>query len=248
MIHRGLAILLAVVVCTTSTIVNADLVTVLYHSTEVEVNNVDGYAIEFVNSATFANGTISAAAGSSHSTTDFSWSTSPGQTIFNYDITQSRGGDGDAYSYVYHLDFTANEDATYLLSGYYNVTNVGAETGTIQLTAQLWDYTPPLPISTLAYSSQVSLDATNPAFTLGGTAGEVNSNVGSLFGNLVAGHTYYFQQIARTSAINPNWSATATGNINLTITRAAVPEPSTIAMWSIVGLIGGIIAWRKRRS
>ncbi len=26
-----------------------------------------------------------------------------------------------------------------------------------------------------------------------------------------------------------------------------VPEPSTIAMWSLVGLIGGIIAWRRRK-
>ncbi len=35
--------------------------------------------------------------------------------------------------------------------------------------------------------------------------------------------------------------------ILLTLDFAPVPEPSTIALWSLFGLVGGFVAWRKRK-
>lgn len=35
--------------------------------------------------------------------------------------------------------------------------------------------------------------------------------------------------------------------ILLTLDFAPVPEPSTLALWSLFGLIGGVVAWRKRK-
>jgi hypothetical protein len=34
---------------------------------------------------------------------------------------------------------------------------------------------------------------------------------------------------------------------NLELTLHAVPEPSTVILWSLAGLVGGFVTWRKRR-
>ena len=41
--------------------------------------------------------------------------------------------------------------------------------------------------------------------------------------------------------------AVAEGYIDNVAISTAVPEPSTLALWSLFGLIGGFVAWRKRK-
>jgi hypothetical protein len=173
--------------------------------------------------------------GDVYNKTTIDWYKSAGQTILSQDLDHQRTGAYQSFteSYVYLLEFTANSNEPYKLSGFYNVTDVGAP-GTVYFYAQLVDQTTN---RRLSYSVQQTETTHNAHFILGG----------SLAGNLIAGHVYRFYDDAFMSSPNSNGDsgASAIGNITLTI-GSAVPEPASIFL-SLLLCGAAMLPHRSRR-
>jgi hypothetical protein len=92
-------------------------------------------------------------------------------------------------------------------------------------------------------------------FNLGETAGSSNVFQGSLTGTLLAGVTYQWQAKVSSEPSPTDSGATASGSVSLDIAPAAsplssttTPEPSSLIVWTLIGLsIGGAGWWRRRK-
>jgi hypothetical protein len=186
-----------------------------------------GVNTDFNGTAVPTSTTVDAVDGDTYSKNKIDWSLSGTQTIFSFDVDHKRNGSdiATASSRSNYLDFTANSNEPYVLSGYYNVTDVGPS-GFAGLYGGLTDLTSDADVF---FSNQVSYNTANVHYVLGGTGGETNSAFGSLTGNLIAGHNYEFAfESAIQVVTGPNLGASALGNITLTI--GFVPEPSTLVL------------------
>ena len=172
------------------------------------------------------------------------WSTSGGQTILSLAMSHQRTEStafnvfGETTSSV---TFTVNADATYELSGHYQVTDEGAdEFGFVELSGGLEDVTGPS--NTLFSNYQDSVQSRNEQFTLGEENGDdFNSLGGSLTGNLTNGHTYVWRSNALIASLGSSLGVSASGNVSLKIVDivdngGAVPEATSFFIWGLLGL------------
>lgn len=175
---------------------------------------------------------------------------------FELDISMDHAIDNSAGHLVEYaqtqvsvLNFFALENATYALSGLYDVADADDLEATV--TAYLYD---------LTLSSYLFLDSTrsrnlsgSTAFNLGdvGDGNDLNGTLGSLSGNLVSGHHYYFlldaSIYARDSGGWNNASGAASGQYSLQILTATapVPEPGSLGLLG-AALFGFGFIRRKR--
>jgi hypothetical protein len=190
----------------------------------INTTDVGLYSNDQLGSAVFQNfndtaiptfTTVSVDDGANYNVNTIDWSISGGQTILSLDMNQRRTG--RVYSYdrtnYNQLLFTANVSEPYQLSGYYSATDSGAS-GHLRLYARLTDQTAGVD---LFWNKQESLVTTNEQFVLGGTGGDfANTLVGSLTGNVIAGHQYVFSLDCITEAYpQADSGASAVGNLTL---------------------------------
>lgn len=199
-----------------------------------------------------ANFLLEAATGDYYSNVLIDYSKSGGQTVLSYDTDQNRSG--TQYDYASAIDkrlkFTVDTDTTYALSGWYDVTDNASErdpsrkrSGEVRLLAQLYD----LDTSDVLFESyQRSNSTIDESFALGGTGGDLTNTLkGSSTGILLAGHEYQITWDQRTYALHgSDYGASALGHFEVVI--GTVPEPTTLAVWSLLGLTAvGISKKRK---
>jgi hypothetical protein len=147
----------------------------------------------------------------------------------------------------YPIRFTADSSDPYELSGYYNVTDVGTSAGNVVLYAELVDVTE---FDYLFSNNQWSDSTHNEQLTLGVNGGDsFNVLLGSLTGNLIAGHQYQFYTSSYIEAgSDTEKGASALGNITLKIgsATAAVPEPFSLLVWGGIACAAIIAAHRSK--
>ncbi|MDZ4780205.1 MAG: hypothetical protein SGJ19_08135 [Planctomycetia bacterium] len=145
------------------------------------------------------------------------------------------------------ITFTSVMDQPFVLSG-----GIANFTGHTICEALLYDNTTG---GYLFYTAQHNYSPDPHTVELGLGGGNVYGGTqGSLFGTLIAGHSYYWTVSALTSSRdNVDDGATGIGSFSLRVGDAppieAVPEPASVAVWSCLGLIAiGGAWWEKRRS
>jgi hypothetical protein len=190
--------------------------------------------------------TVSAVVGSAHNNTTINWSFSGGQTILSFDMDHKRPAGGSAAQTYMGIgaavmSFTANADAAYTVSGFYNATDVG-KIGFVYEGIWLHDITANIP---LFDNSQESRNTANEQFVVGETGGDTsNSLSGSSTGILIAGHEYSlnFEYFIFPHLFGDS-GASALGNATLTINDIAAPEPSTLSLLGIGAI--SLLGYRK---
>ena len=196
-----------------------------------------GVADSFSGSTIPTHTTLNPVNGDAYSKNAIDWYESGGQTILSLGMEHKRTGTQYSYASSYAiLNFIANSNEPYELSGYYDVSDVGAN-GEVNLTAQLIDLTSN---ANLFFNVQYSKSTPNEQFVPGGTGGDFsNTLIGSLTGNLIAGHIYQLNTYGHIQAyIATDSGASALGNFTLKIGEAAavVPEPLSLLVWGVVAL------------
>lgn len=165
-----------------------------------------------------------------------------GNSGFSATFDQSRtGGPFDsAYGWT-SSDFSASNDEPYSISGTF--TNSGGRTS---LEAYLYDDTAG---TFLFHNYQENVGGTT--LTLGNTAGNTGNSylIGSLTGNLVAGHQYQWYAAAFMDAFpSADDGATASGFANLQFAATPAPEPASMLAWSLIAGVGAVgYRLRKRK-
>jgi hypothetical protein len=177
----------------------------------------------------------------SQTTTNFS--TVGNSASFSGAFDQSRQGNFIGYSYgALLVYFSPGTNLPYAASGSYSNTN-----SFTYLYSYLYDYT----TNTYPFISDQESQGGPASFTLGGTGGNYsNTFTGSLTGTLTAGDSYLWIVNAYTQASpTADLGAAASGSLSLTIgTVAAVPEFSSVLVWSLLALtIGGASWWQRAK-
>ena len=194
---------------------------------------------------------VDATAGDFYSRIQVDYTASGGGETLSHKFFQKRDGDfGDnSQGFASEMLFTVDANTTYSLSGKFDVTDVTSSSpGSVHFVGYLFDAT----TSTYLFlSEQSSRETANESYVLGGIGGDWSNDLaGSLTGNLIAGHIYKWHSLASIIAytVTGDGGASAEGDITLKIGSggSAVPEPSSIAMWSL-GAIGMMFARRKRQ-
>ena len=201
--------------------------------------------------------TLTATAGDSSSITNVNYSGTANSATLSWDMLHTMDNTNGlneigccSYAGTRNntLVFTADVDAIYEISGFYNTSGLIA-TETI-LDVYLLDIT--FGGHTLFEDYSESYFTPDESFVLGDAydADEYNSTVGSLTGNLIAGHSYEFMINASLAAFDRTSETeavtNATGNITLNITATTVPIPAAVWLFGsgLLGLIG--VARRKK--
>jgi len=184
-------------------------------------------------------GTATATLPGYSSTTTSAFSTVGDSAVFSSVFDQSREGlYGSSSGGIASTNFSSDVDVPYVASGTFLSSN-----GYPALGGYLYDST----TSAYLYNS-VQRSSSGAAFTLGGTDGNYyNYFSGSLTGTLLAGHNYIWAASASNIAFpGTDDGATTSGNVTLTIGTPqvpVVPEPSGIAIWSLMAL--GVAGTRR---
>jgi hypothetical protein len=205
--------------------------------------------------------TVDAVDGSNYSKNTVDFYVIGGQTVFSFAMEHKRNGtlNSIAETHVKNFYFTTDIDTNYNLSGYYNVTDA-REFGGSHLRAALQDVTgccsspyqkPPY----IFDSIQLSVSTPSEHLLLGGNGGDYsNFLLGSLTGNLLAGHRYLLIVDGSTIALNStdpspdvDSGAIALGNVTLKIGEVqVVAEPATGLLFSILGPVSMYFSARRR--
>lgn len=172
----------------------------------------------------------------SHNT--INWFTNGGQTILSFDVEHRLVGTVETA--INELRFTANADAPFTISGFYN----GGGSGGVFQTHQV-NF---IEDGTGTLFRQQTRNAGGGNFTFGTPGGNlIDSLVGTPAGNLIAGRSYTLFYSSFLEANGDPGTISALGNLTLTIGTlgqpGVVPEPLSLLVW--VGLIGGAFAIKK---
>lgn len=181
--------------------------------------------------------TLNAVSGGAYSKNLIDWSLNGEQTILSFNVDHHHTGQGSNARTSVTLAITPNDDEPYELSGYYNVTDLGAGSRVFN---EVGFYAPTFP---LFYGNQISYNTINEQFVLGERGGDdFNHVVGSLTGNLIAGQPYLFT-FSYVIETYPNSNSGTSALGNLTLKFGKVPEPSTLVV-----CLTTIFAGQLRRS
>ena len=194
--------------------------------------------------------TLTAMQGNSSNITNINYSGDASSVTFTYDFTHSIDstvGDTNLIDFArtqnISLRFTANSNSTYSIDGFYAMSGTGEPKTSFNVA--LRDLTTS---TTLLDDFTESQNSANASFILGviGDGDFGDSIIGSLTGNLVAGHNYQFIMSAyiQANVNNTTAAASASGEVNLNI--GAVPIPAAIWLFGsgLLGLVG--MARRKK--
>jgi len=138
--------------------------------------------------------------------------------------------------------FSVSVDTSYSISGAFSVDDAGLSGKYAELTVTLTDLNTS---AVMFHSAQASRGVTDLSFVLGGSAGNrINQLTGSATGLLTAGHQYSLYYGSSIYADNSGDPASFVGSFGMQL----VPEPSSIALFSMGGLALVIGAMRKRHA
>lgn len=201
----------------------------------------------YTSTAIPASATVSAVSGTSSSINNINYLGSASGVSLGVDMSHTinnlDGGVDYSMTYDNIMRFTANESASYSLSGFYDITGTSTNSS---LYVNLSDVTTG---STLYLNFLTSSDDTS--FLLG------NDAIGSLTGSLITGHEYQFFFVASIGdTASTLGQATASGEVVLDIgdigqlnatssAVARVPEPE-ISVLLASGLLGIVLVSMRR--
>ena len=162
-----------------------------------------------------------------------------GNSGFSMQSTNVRTGDifDDSLSYA-EAEFTANSNMSYTASHvFFN------SSGRQYLLGFLYDVTD----SVYLYQGSEQHNGT-ATMTVGSNLGnEGNYFAGSLTGNLIAGHQYFWLGLGQTYVYpDTDNGAFAGGTHSLQFGSGSVPEPTMLSIWGSLGIIGLIFSGRRR--
>jgi len=186
--------------------------------------------------------TIGATAGTSTSTLALDWNDSATSVVFDFTLTQaidSRQGGlsiDTAQAFSSQLVFTPVVDINYALSGNYALGS--SDTARVFYSVQL--------LETGAGSVFAQTDESNStvgeSFTLGVGGGDATSSVtGASSGVLLAGQEYalFFSAFVQSRDASGNGAALAASAAGeVVLSMHTVPEPATLALLGVAGLLG----------
>lgn len=219
----------------------------------INSNHVGAYAMDsgvfasdsFTGTSVPSSATISAVSGSSHNVNTINYmGDASGVSLsvgMNHSIDNTDAGYDFTMTYDNVMMFTANEDTSFELSGYYDFLGTGTSSS---LVVSLADMTSG---SLLYMSSSVSLndDITHML---------ADDAMYSLAGNLTAGHQYQFfflSSIGDSASLSGNANGQITLNIGTTAqltsggSAALVPEPGILAILSLGLIMLGVHSRRQ---
>jgi len=190
--------------------------------------------------------TLTATNGDSSSITGINWQDTGIGQVLNFTMEHQRATSFQSHgqSYLNGLYFTADQNASYSLSGAYAMSGDQE----IYYYVTLDDITS---TQNLFTNEQRSYSTIDESFLLGETGGDsTNSLSGSLTGDLITGHDYslffnsYIHAVPASNSI-----ATAAGFVDLTITGEVVvnPVPIPAAIWLFGTALIGLVGFGKRR-
>lgn len=211
-------------------------VVISYAQTDAGVS--DGVSFPLQESLDTGGAVVSASLPGYSSTTTSSFSTTGNSAVLSESFAQPhREGNANGYDQSYFdVYFSSDVDVPYSASGSYSNSS-----GFTNLTSYLVDRTT---FTYLFYNYQYSVGGP-AAFSLGGTAGNFdNYFFGSLTGTLLAGHVYEWWGAGVTQAYpGADLGAEAGGGVSLAIGAAAVPEATSVFVWSVLVLLIGAVSW-----
>jgi hypothetical protein len=149
------------------------------------------------------------------------------------------GNQGGTVQGAVVTQFTTDANISYTAGGSYSNSD-----GYTHLYGYLFDFT----ASSFVFLSEQVSPSGPASFTLGGAAGSYyNSFSGSLTGTLLAGHAYqWYGQASSQAYVAADGGATPSGGVSLTL--GAVPEQSSVLVWSVLALTMGGVCWWQRAS
>ncbi len=228
--------MLAVILFTPTNIGIAAIITIDGNKDRVGIRegNVDDI-IRFYTSTTSDDDEIEVHTGSvvnpsSHSSMLIDFEMDASQATLTFDMDQQRSGTLYSYSaaWVNYLQFTANTNTAFVLSGYYDVHQTATNFSSL-LVELIHSSTG----DSIARFQDESYDASH------------NYSVGQLSGTLLAGEEYELRYNSLTWAIRQaDDGAAAIGNVTLRISE--VPAPSSLATLLGVGVM--VCAWNGGRN
>jgi hypothetical protein len=198
-----------------------------------------GVADSFTGNTIPTHTTLDPVNGDAYSKNAIDWYVSGGRTILSLGMDHQRTGAQYSYASSYAiLKFTANSNEPFDLSGYYDVSDVGAN-GEVIVNVKLTDLTSS---AILFFNKQYSKSTPNEQFVLGGTGGDFsNTLTGGLTGNLIAGHNYVLDAYGQIQAYSAADSgATVLGNFTL-----AIGTPSGDFNDNGIRDAADFVVWRK---
>lgn len=211
-------------------------------------NSVQAVALtaDAYNYQAFPSGTVTAALPglSSTGTSVYTVAGNSATFVTSYDELLRSGHTGYGNSVIEHLaEFQPSVDVPYEISGTLTFTSSAGYTG---FYAQLFDST----TSTIAFENYQFNEGGSSTFSMGKTAGNFSNLLeGSLTGMLLGGHVYQWDAFTHIFDYSAS-SGTASGSMSLVLGSplVAVPEPKSIAVWSLLALTLGGGIWLRRAS
>ena len=186
------------------------------------------YIDEYTGTTLLTSKTLNVSSSGISSQTQINYTESGGIVTFSNALTHARTGalycsTGSSG----HLEFTVDTKTQYEASGYYNVDNTSDVEAYTHLRSWMWQGGDEGP--RLFKAEQRSTNSFDENFVLGESAGEYNTNTGSLTGTLFPGTLYGWNFDAGTSRSEEEDSgATGEGNVTLTLTPLTETGPPSI--------------------
>lgn len=175
------------------------------------------------------------------------------QVTLKNTFSHQRGGGNDGSRTVeYNLQFIADADGTYTLSGAFSASDVDTA-GILYFNVYLFDIgSVSGPGAGFLFNSlQTSMNTLNESFLLGGNGGDLGgTNSGSLSGTLIAGHFYkLFYHAGSGGYLNGDGGGTATGFVRLDIGGGAPASsvPDGVSSIALLGLAISACAFGRRK-
>lgn len=189
------------------------------------------------------SGSLGGPTTASHSQAEITYTSSSSNAELDFNFTQTLHGDYASSRFTGNIEFTANVDVAYSLSGLFDIAvdpDIDTpEVETLMFLTDLNDY------SGLFDDWNYLSGFSGAHFGLGDPFDSHPSPLsGSLTGNLIAGHSYSLWFDYRRSDTSQPSPVASVGNVNMAL--SAVPEPSAILLLGM-GLAGFRLSRKRAR-